>query len=232
MTSKIFLSILSLAGSVFGGCSSDDSNKTADTTTARHTQPVQPAPSDARSVTVDGVDLTGVGYELGNPKASVVIVNFSDFGCPFCGSFARETQPSLDREFIRTGKVFFKYVPFVMGMFPNGDVAARAAECAAEQGKFWAMHDSLYASQKEWKRSSAPADVFQRYASGLGINPARFAGCYADRHTDGRTAMATNRADRLRIRATPTFYVNGQMIEGALPLTDFRRLVNEELERK
>lgn len=230
MTSKIFLSILSLIAPVFGGCSSGDS--AADTAAALHSQPVPPTPSDARRVTVNGVDLTGIGYDLGNPQASVVIVNFSDFGCPFCSSFARETQPSLDREFIRTGKVFFKYVPFVMGMFPNGDVAARAAECAAEQGKFWAMHDSIYAAQKEWKRATAPANVFQRYASGLGIDAARFAACYADGHTDGRTAAATNSADRLRIRATPTFYVNGRMIEGALPLPDFRRLLNEELAGK
>ena len=64
----------------------------------------------ARRVVVNGIDLTGVGYDLGSPTAPVVLVNFSDFGCPFCGSFARETYPALDQELVRTAKVFFKYM--------------------------------------------------------------------------------------------------------------------------
>ncbi|MHB8839651.1 MAG: DsbA family protein, partial [Gemmatimonadaceae bacterium] len=108
--------------------------------------------SAPRRVVIGGVDLTGIGYDTGSPGAPIVMVDFSDFGCPFCGRHALETQPALEREFVATGKVFYKYVPFVMGMFPNGDVAARAAECAAEQGKLWEMHDALYADHSAWKR--------------------------------------------------------------------------------
>lgn len=178
-----------------------------------------------RRVVVHGIDLTGIGYDVGNPAAPIVLVNFSDFGCPFCGSFARETHPALDAEFIRTGKVFFKYVPFVMGMFPNAAEATRAAECSAEQGGFWPMHDRLYGAQAEWKRSRSPEPMFRRYAASAGLDTVRFSACDADRRTDERTERANDRANRLGIRATPTFFVNDRQIEGALPLAEFRRIL-------
>ena len=180
-----------------------------------------------RRVVLHGIDLTGIGYDDGNPNAPVVVVNFSDFGCPFCGTFARETYPTLAREFVGTGKVFFKYVPFVMGMFPNGEKAARAAECAADQGKFSAMHDRLYADQAAWKRGSSPVAVFQQAASAIGLDLPRFDACYADGRTDPRTAAATDRATRLGVRATPSFFVGDRLIEGALPLEQFRALLTE-----
>lgn len=179
----------------------------------------------ARRVEVGGIDLTGVGYDVGDPAAPVVVVNFSDFGCPFCRSFARETYPTLEREYVRTGKVLFKYVPFVMGMFPNGQHAARAAECAADQGRFWSMHDSLYAQQAEWRKASAPESVFRRDVVALGLDRARFDACYASRDVHPRTRRANEIADDLGIRATPSFVVNDRPIEGALPIADFRRVI-------
>lgn len=184
--------------------------------------PAAEAPA-GRRVVVAGVDLTGVGFDRGEADAPIVIVELSDFGCPFCGSHARQTFPSLDREFIATGKVFYKYVPFVMGMFPNGDGASRAAQCAAEQDAFWPMHDTLYAVQNEWKRAGDAPARFTGYAAGLGLDTAGFGACL---RTDGpaarRAALADDVAAQLGIRATPTFLVNGRPIEGALPLDRFR----------
>ncbi len=180
-----------------------------------------------RRVVIQGTDLTGIGYDVGSPDAKVVVVNFSDFGCPFCGTFARETYPALEREFVEPGKVFFKYVPFVMGMFPNAREASRAAECAADQGRFWEMHDRLYAGQPAWKRTFAPEEIFRQDAAAIQLDLARFNACYAGQQTDRRTAEATRRAEQLRVRATPSFFVNGRLIEGALPLEQFRMLLNE-----
>ena len=180
----------------------------------------------ARRVVVNGVDLTGVGYDKGSDSAPVVVVNFSDFGCPFCGSFARETEPSIEREYVRTGKVFFKYVPFVVGMFPNGQQAARAAECAADQGKFWPMHDRLYAAQTRWKQTVDPLAAFRQFAISLGMDTARFGQCYAANRLHPRTQRANDAADQLGVRVTPTFVVNGRGVEGALPLPQFRQLLD------
>lgn len=187
-----------------------------------------PTPSRRRVLVAD-VDLTGVGYDVGSTDAPVVIVNFSDFGCPFCGSFSRETYPVIEAEYVRTGKVFFKYVPFVMGMFPNGSEAARAAECAGDGGSFWAMHDSLYASQSEWKKSRAPLAVFQRMVAHPFADRRHFDACYADSETHPRTRRNNAAAEALGIRVTPSFVVNGRPIEGALPLVDFRRVIEAAL---
>jgi protein-disulfide isomerase len=179
---------------------------------------------------VEGVDLTGVGYDKGSPTAPLVVVNFSDFGCPFCGSFARQTEPEIEQEYVQTGKVFFKYVPFVMGMFPNGDEAAHASECAAEQGKFWPMHDALYANQAEWKKARNPVSAFERYAKGIGLDVPRFAKCYAVPDVDPGTMRANVAAGKLGVRVTPSFVVNGKAVEGALPLPQFRQLLDAALE--
>lgn len=203
--------------------------------------PTRPAPAAAtpapaasserspRRVVVQGVDLTGVGYDKGSPTAPLVVVNFSDFGCPFCGSFARQTEPEIEKEYVQTGKVFFKYVPFVMGMFPNGDQAAHAVECAAEQGRFWPMHDALYANQAEWKKARDPLPAFERYAKGIGLDASRFAKCYAIPDVNPSTMRANIAAGRLGIRVTPSFIVNGKGVEGALPLPQFRQLLDAAL---
>jgi protein-disulfide isomerase len=221
--SSWILGLLALAGA---GCTPetpDPEGSAMPGTSAPHaTRPAaHAATAAARRVVVNGVDLTGVGYDRGSPDAPIVMVDMSDFACPYCGSHARQTLPALEREFIAQGKVFYKYVPIVMG-FPNGDVAARAAECAAEQEAFWPMHDRIYADQSGWKRSPDPAKVFRGYAAALELDATRFEACYASGRTEARTAAANDRAGRLGVRATPTFFVNGQMVEGALPLDRFR----------
>lgn len=187
------------------------------------------APAPPRRVVVNGVDLTGIGYDRGSATAPVVVVNFSDFGCPYCGEFERQTFPAIYQEYVQTGKVFFKYVPFVIGMFPNGQQAARAAECAADQGQFWPMHDRLYATQSEWKRSVSPYALFQQFAATLNLDRDRFSKCYVAQQTDPRTRRATDAADQLGVRVTPSFVVNGKPVQGALPIADFRLVLNAAL---
>ncbi len=177
---------------------------------------------------MNGIDLTGVGYDEGSPTAPVVVVNFSDFGCPYCATFARETYPPLAREFVQTGQVLFKYVPFAMGIFPNGKQAARASECAAEQGKFWPMHARLYARQRDWKNTIKAYPVFREEALRLGLDEPRFARCYDTRRTDRRTEAASIQARRLGLRATPTFFIDGRAVEGALPLPQFQLLLRSQ----
>lgn len=211
-----------------------DVANSAEPRSAATASPAAAGPSAERSprrVTLAGVDLTGIGYDKGSPDAPIVIVDFSDFGCPYCGSHARQTLPELEREFIATGKVFYKYVPFVMGMFPNGDAAARAAECAAEQGRFWPMHDRLYEAQQEWKRSADPSTLFVGHARALGLEEGSYAACLADGRTNARTARASDVAKQLGIRATPTFAVDGEAIEGALPLNEFQRVLRAKAAR-
>ncbi len=184
-----------------------------------------PATAAPRRVLLGDVDLTGVGYDRGSPTARVVMIDFSDFGCPYCGEFTRETYPGIEREYVNTGKVFFKYVPFVVGMFPHAAEAARAAECAADQGKFWPMADRVYGAQKAWKSADDPRQILTTLAAAAGADTTALSRCYTDRHTDPRTARATQVANGIGVRVTPSFVVDGRPIEGALPLAEFRKVL-------
>jgi hypothetical protein len=177
-----------------------------------------------------GADLRNVGYNLGNPAAPVAVVEFSDFGCQFCGQFARESFPTLRREFIDTGKVQWKYIPYVLGIFPNGDRAAIAGECAAEQGEkaFWDMHDILYERQREWKSEGGAARaLFTRYAAELNLDQNRFTSCYDTNRPATDITRNLRLGQQLGVRATPTFFINGARVEGAIPLDLFRRVLQE-----
>lgn len=193
---------------------------------------IQPALSevDPASFTLDFSGAwEGPGYIRGASEARVTVIEFSDFGCPFCGKFAVETYPALHKEFVESGKVRWIYVPFVMGMFPNGNEAALAAECAAQSSDaaFWKMHDRLYETQHVWKRATAPAKHFQQLATEIGLNRKDFAACYADSEPAGRIAASNDLAQQAKVRATPTFFVQGKRIEGALPLPMFRALLSD-----
>lgn len=171
------------------------------------------------------------GYEYGLASAPVTVLELADFGCRYCGSFARETFPQLMNEFVKGGKVRWRYVPFVMGMFPNGKEATLAAECAAQQGEsnFWRMHDALYARQSEWKDAADPATLFTTYAESGDLDAARFTTCWNSGEVKQRIAASNRLAEDLGVRATPTFFINGMRVEGALPVEEFRAILNEAL---
>jgi protein-disulfide isomerase len=91
------------------------------------------------------------------------------------------------------------------------------------------MHDALYASQTEWKKARDPVPAFNRYAKAAGLDVARFAKCYAVPEVSPGTMRANIVAGRLGIRVTPSFVVNGKGVEGALPLPQFRQLLDAAL---
>ena len=171
------------------------------------------------------------GFELGPSDAPVTVLEFADFGCRYCGSFARETFPALLTEYVNAGKVRWKYVPFVMGMFPHGKEAAVAATCAARQGEenFWRMHDLLYAQQPEWQGADDAAALFRNYAGQIALDVTQFDRCWSGEDAAQVVARAGHAAEQLGVRATPTFFIDGRRIEGALPIPEFRTVLNEAL---
>ena len=171
------------------------------------------------------------GYDRGVTRAPVTVLEFADFGCPYCARFALETYPALDAEFVQTGRVRWRYVPFVLGIFANGNDATRAAECAAEQGgaAFGRMHDGLFARQGMWRDAPDPPTMFHALAQAAGLDLRRFDACVAGGEPDRRIAAANALADRLGAHATPTFFVNGRRVEGALPVEQFRAVLLDAL---
>jgi protein-disulfide isomerase len=172
------------------------------------------------------------GNDRGSTRPAVTVLEFADFGCRYCARFAAETYPALAGEFVTTGKVRWRYVPFVLGMFPNGDEAARAGTCAADQGPaFGRMHDRLFERQSEWTSASDPAGAFASLARAAGLDAARFASCYASDATAARVREANALAEHMAVRSTPTFFVNGNRVEGALPVEQFRTVLLDALDQ-
>ncbi len=171
--------------------------------------------------------LDTAGFDRGDPKAPLVVVEFADFGCPACAEFARETWPALDAEFVQTGRLRWKFVPFVLGAFRHAEAAARAALCAAEQGAFWSMAERLYADQRGWSVPRNPKAALQDMARGLGLDSARFGRCYDDQRIARQVRGLTRLARRHGVNATPTFLLGERRIRGALPLALFRRVLLE-----
>ena len=181
------------------------------------------------SLSAQEVDLRGMGRDRGDPNAPVVVVEFADFGCPSCAEFATGSWTTIEREYVDTGKVLWKLMPFAAGAFPNGREAARAAECAAEQGAFWPMHDVLFAGQRAWGRLRDPGPEFASYAEALGLQKAAFETCYREDGGGDRTERNNDAARALRVRGTPTFFVDGRRVEGAPPVDAFRSVLDGAL---
>ena len=189
------------------------------------------APAGAQSSNGGGVSLAGVGHDLGKVGARVFIVEFADFGCSYCAKFEHETYPKLDSAYIAKGVVRFKMIPFVTGMFKNSREVAEAAECSADQGKFWEMHDLLYLNQKEWKKSSNVFALIYKYAAQIKLDRNKLALCLKDPATGRRIQRHDAMAQQLGINGTPTFFVNGRRVPGAIPFDLFQQVISDALLR-
>lgn len=171
----------------------------------------------------------GMGYGIGPMDAPVQVIEFSDFGCGYCRLFQQETRPILDEEYVATGKVRWTYVPFVLGMFPNGDAAAVASECAGEQGRFDPVRHRLYQDQQGWRNSQEPSAFFTKIADEEGLDSKRFAECLQGDSAPAKVQANTRVGQAGGVRGTPAFFINGFPVSGALPLDSFRDLLDLEL---
>ena len=167
------------------------------------------------------IALDGAGYQRGNASADAWIVEFADFGCGYCEKFHRETLPVLDSLFVDRGRVLWKFVPFTIGMFPNSTPATEAAICAAEQGRFFPFHDLLYENRGAWMKAGDPERLLTGYATALKLDLARYTACRGGRKVKEQLAMNNALARSLYVRGTPTFFINGESVPGALPTDVF-----------
>ena len=172
-------------------------------------------------ITIDPRAAAGIkaeGHTLGSPNAPVEIVEFADFECPGCGQFATVTEPDVRQRLINTGQARFRFFEFqVTQAHQNTIAAALAAECAADQNKFWEMHDKLFAGQFEWntQATSDPKPIFAGYVKSLGLDPAAWNACYDGRKHLNTIAANTEEAMRQKVQQTPTLIIGDKMLAGA-----------------
>ena len=163
----------------------------------------------------------------GRADAPIVIYEMSDFQCPFCRAFALETMPGLEREYIATGKVRLVFINLPMtGIHQHAELAAQVALCAAREGKFWPVHDLLFKRQAEWSGRTDPQGYLVALADSAGTKHARLAPCVTSGATRSGVAADREAATRSGAAATPTFYIEGGLIDGAAPLEAFREVLD------
>lgn len=159
----------------------------------------------------------------GGKDAWVTIIEVSDFQCPYCNRVG-PTIKALQEKYKDDLRVVFKHNP--LSFHQRAKPAAKAAECAHEQGKFWEMHDAMFANQRQLE----DADL-KKYASQIGLNASAFETCYKSGKYDKKIEADQQQAVALGAAGTPAFFINGRFLSGAQPQANFERIIDEELKK-
>lgn len=150
--------------------------------------------------------------EMGDPNAPVVVYEYSDFQCPACSYFHRQHKAALEEKHIKTGNVRFIYRNFIV-KGEKSYLAGEAAYCAADQGAFWAYHDTLF-EQHDRGVDFNKANLM-RFARNLGLNEEEFKKCLDDRKYAQKVREDMDEGIQRGVNATPSFYVHGTLVTGA-----------------
>lgn len=187
-------------------------------------QPQQPQqPSGPVEVPIDN------SHSIGEPDAPVVIVEYTDFQCPFCSRHFQQTFPAIVEQYVNTGLVRYVFKDFPLNsIHPQAAKAAEAARCAGDQEQYVEMHDLLFANQQEWSGKD-PINIFVGYAEQLGLDSDSFSECL----TSGQYEAAVNgdlqEGIGFGVTGTPAFFLNGYPLSGAQPLSVFQQAIESLL---
>lgn len=170
------------------------------------------------------------GTAKGAKDAKVVITEYSDFQCPYCGIFARTTARQIEEAYVKGGQVRFIYRNFAF-IGPESQWAAEASLCANEQGRFWDYHDKLFQNQAGENQGAFSRDNLKKFAASLGLDGEVFNPCLDSQKYANLVKDETDEGRSRGIRSTPTFFINDRKVEGALPFENFRQVIVEELRK-
>ena len=188
-------------------------------------QPGPPPAPQVLKVATAGLPL------LGNPKAPLTLVEFTDFDCPFCRRFALQTLPALKEKYIDTGKLKLLMVDLPLPSHPEAPMKSEASHCAGDQGKYYEMHDEIFKSP-----TKLSADGLREAAKNLGLNMATYDRCMKEGTHKARVAKGLETSRQLGMTGTPSFIlgpsgdeVEGPKIVGAQPLERFEAAIEAML---
>jgi len=163
----------------------------------------------------------------GSPSAPVTVYEMSDFQCPYCKRFAQETFPEIERRYITAGKVRWVYINFPLtNLHPHAVPAAELSLCAARQNGFWRIHDLLFQYQETWAPLKEAGPFFVSLADSAKLSKKAILACLQDPETRKSLQAEAEGAERAGANSTPAFYIEGGLMEGALPLPVFQRVLD------
>lgn len=174
------------------------------------------------------IDVTEKDWIKGNPEAPVTLVEYTDFQCPACAAYYPILE-QLAKEMGDQVKIVIRHYPLIQ-IHKNALPAARAAEAAGRQGKFWEMYDLLFANQAEWSNADDPTkSIFAAYAGRAGMDSERFREDMGDSALDGKINEDRGTGNELKITGTPSFFLNGKKLENPRSLEEFKKAVEKAL---
>ncbi|MBI2039202.1 MAG: DsbA family protein [Candidatus Niyogibacteria bacterium] len=168
-------------------------------------------------------------FVLGNPAAPVTLVEFADFQCPFCGRFFKQTLPQIKEKYIKSGQVKFIFRDFAF-LGEESFRAAEAARCAGEQGEFWNYHDYLYNHQSGENKGAFSDANLKKFAGALGLDQESFDACLNSGKYRELVEKESSGGRALGVSGTPTTFVNGVAVEGAVPFAEIEKEIQAALE--
>jgi protein-disulfide isomerase len=175
---------------------------------------------------------------LGNASASVTIVEYGDYQCPYCGEeFFAQTEPQIVQSYINTGEVRMVFRNFAF-LGTESTAAAEAAECAEDQNKLWAYHDALYTGKVADDQNGGSEDdgyfnqtLFLKLAAQVGLDIPTFTTCIESNKYADLVAQEKTDAEAQGVNSTPTFFINGQEVLGAQPFSAFQAVIDPLLNK-
>ncbi|MBA3580738.1 MAG: thioredoxin domain-containing protein [Gemmatimonadaceae bacterium] len=187
-----------------------------------------PTAVDAPVPLAPGVVGAARGYMLGDSSAPVQIVEFADFECPACARFATITEPDVRSRIIEPGLANLTYFDLPLPQHLNSHAASNAAACADDQGKFWAMHEQIYARQHEWSTYATknPKGQLKSAAQVAGLDLKAWESCFDARRHQARIDANAAEAARRGVRSTPSFFIGGKLYTGPLTYDEIKAAVD------
>ena len=172
-----------------------------------------------------------LGWSVGASEAPVTVVEFTDPSCPRCASFYAGTRAALREEFVPSDQVRWITLTYVSGAFKNSEVVSTAAECAGRQGRYEAFFETAYRERSVWITEDAPGmwREVERFSAELGLEKSEFRACRDDPSVTARLEAVRDLALRTGVRGTPTWFVDGFLVMGDLPLGYARDFIVDRL---
>ncbi len=169
------------------------------------------------------VQVAAIGPSRGPADAKVTIVEFSDFECPFCGR-GEEAVTQVMEKYAGKVRVVFRHFP--LSFHANAPKAAEASLCADEQGKFWELHKVLFAN-----RSELTVPDLKKHAGTVGLDQAKFDSCLDSGSKKSLVDADTKAGGEVGVTGTPAFFINGKLLSGAQPFSEFEKIIDAELKK-
>jgi protein-disulfide isomerase len=188
-----------------------------------------PGTSPATSTINPGEPGSDPPHALGNANAPVTLEEFGDFECPPCGMLHPILKDIAQQYGPGKVRIIFREFPLVPN-HAHALAAARAAEAAAMQGKFWEMHDMIYETQKDWHEAFDTRPIFEGYATKIGLNLEKFRVDQTSETVEQRIFQDGKRGHSLKVPGTPTVFLNGREVPfESLAPEKLKALIDEEL---